>query len=223
MTEPLVVIGGGGMGRCALDVIDAVNDEHLATGMPKFEVVGVLDDGQPDEDLLDARGVKYLGAIDKIADQPKDVGYLIAIANTDVKRTLDDALVKTGRPSPVVVHPNVHMGFDVQLGPGTIICSHVSVENHIWIGRHVHVNQNSTIGHDTVISDHCTISPLAAVSGNVTMKDSVFVGTGASIRQGITLHRSSTVGMGAAVVKDVLGRTTVLGVPAEAVHTAPGQ
>lgn len=215
-TEPLVVIGGGGMGRCTLDVIDAVNAEWLTTGMPRFEVVGVLDDGHPDEELLAARGVKYLGGVDKLADQPGDVGYLIAIANTDVKRTLDDALVKTERPSPVIVHPNVHMGFDVQLGPGTIVCSHVSIENHIRLGRHVHVNQNSTIGHDTVISDHCTISPLVAVSGNVSMKDSVFVGTGASIRQGITLDRASTVGMGAAVIRDVLGRTTVVGVPAKA-------
>lgn len=203
------------MGRCALDVIEAINDEYLATGAPRFEVVGVLDDGEPDVDKLAAYDVKHLGGVDHLHDLPSDVGYVIGIGNTDVKRTLDDELVKTGRPSPTLVHPNAHVGRATTLGPGTIVCSHVSIENHVWIRRHVHVNQNSTVGHDTVIGDHCTISPLVAVSGNVKMADSVFVGTGASIRQGITLHRASTVGMGAAVIKDVLGRSTVVGVPAE--------
>ena len=214
MTERLVVVGGGGMGRCVLDVIEAVNDEWLATGSPRFEVVGVLDDGEPDASLLGAYDVKHLGPVAAIDDLPQDIGYVIGIGGTAAKRVIDERLSKTGRTSPVLIHPNAHLGRNVELGPGVVICSHVSIENHVELRRHVHVNQNSTIGHDTIISDHCTISPLVAVSGNVSMKDSVFVGTGASIRQGVTLHRASVVGMGAAVIRDVLGRTTVVGVPA---------
>lgn len=216
MTRPVVILGGGGMGRCILDLIDVVNDEALVTGSRDFDVVGVLDDGEVNQDLLAARGVKFLGPIARLEGMPADVGYLIGIGSTDAKRTIDDRLVKTGRSSPVLVHPNAHCGFDVQLGPGTVVASHVSMENHIRVGRHVHINQNSTVGHDTIIGDHSTISPLVAVSGNVKMHDSVFVGTGASIRQGVTLHRASTVGMGAAVIRDVIDRTTVVGVPAVA-------
>ncbi|WP_141015569.1 NeuD/PglB/VioB family sugar acetyltransferase [Nocardioides sambongensis] len=211
MTQPVVVVGAGGMGRCVLDVIDAVNE---AQPSPAYEVIGVVDDGDPDPDLLAARGVDLLGGVNALEDLPTEVGYLIGIANTAVKRRLDERLSVIGRPSPVLVHPNVHRGFDVRLGPGSVICSHVSMENHIRVGRHVHVNQNSTVGHDTVLGDHSTVSPLVAVSGNVVMKDEVFVGTGASIRQGVQLGRGSTVGMGAAVVRDVTVGSTVLGVPA---------
>lgn len=214
MTQPVVVIGGGGMGRCVLDLIGAINSESIDTGAPEIEVVGVCDDGQPDEDLLTARGVAFLGPLSALDDMTHDVGYVIGIGSPAAKRQIDDVLARTGRPSPVLVHPNVHRGFDVTLDPGVIVCSHVSMENHIRLGRHVHVNQNSTVGHDTVVGDYCTISPLVAVSGNVRMEDSVFIGSGASIRQGITVHRDATVAMGAAVVKDVGGGTTVLGVPA---------
>lgn len=208
-TERLVVIGAGGMGRCALDVIDEMNRAGA-----RFEVVGVLDDGHPDEILLKARDVEYLGPVAAIHDLPPDVGYVIGIGSTRAKRAIDAALMSTGRPSPILVHPNVHAGFDVEFSPGAIICSHVSIENHIRLGRHAHVNQNSTVGHDTVIGDYCTVSPLVAVSGNVTMSEAVFVGTGAAIRQGTNLHRCSTVGMSACVLGDVEADATVVGVPA---------
>lgn len=202
------------MGRCTLDVIDAVNSERATCGRPLIEVVGVLDDGSPDEDLLSARGVRLLGPVSKIADLAADVGFLIGIAQTQARSTIDRQLAKTGRRSPVLVHPNVHLGFDVRLGPGVILCSHVSIENNINVGRHVHVNQNSTIGHDSALSDYVTVSPLVAVSGNVSIEGSVFIGTGASIRQGVVLSQASTVGMGAVVLRDVPSGLTVVGVPA---------
>jgi sugar O-acyltransferase (sialic acid O-acetyltransferase NeuD family) len=212
MAQPVVVVGGGGMGRCVLDLIDAVNRQ--ASEEASFEVIGVVDDGQPDADLLAAREVSHLGGLRVLEEMSPDVGYLIGIGAPGPRRAIDSALAATGRRSPVLVHPNVHRGFDVRLGPGSIVCSHVSMENNIRLGRHVHVNQNSTIGHDTVLGDYTTISPLTAVSGRVTAEDSVFVGTGASINQGLTLRRRSTVGAGAAVITDVPSESTVVGVPA---------
>jgi hypothetical protein len=51
VTEPLVVIGGGGMGRCVLDVVDGVNrSARQASGDAAWEVLGVLDDSTPDLD-----------------------------------------------------------------------------------------------------------------------------------------------------------------------------
>lgn len=219
MTKPVVVVGAGGMGRCVLDVIDVVNRQALLAGAPALEVVGVIGNTHPDEGLLAMRGVQYLGDLSKLERLPSDVGYLVGIGSPAVRRRVDAELIKSGRPSPVLLHPNAHFGFDVQFGPGTVVCSNVSIENHVRLGRHVHVNQNATIGHDTIIDHYCTISPLAAISGNVSMELGVFVGTGATVNERLSLHTGSTVGAGAAVIDSVQSGTTVVGVPARPVKS----
>jgi sugar O-acyltransferase (sialic acid O-acetyltransferase NeuD family) len=204
------------MGRCVADLVDAINRDH-AGDEPGIRVVGVVDDGHPDPGLWQDRGVDLLGPVAALASMDPDVEFVLAIASPRVRQALDQLLSPGGRRSPVLVHPNVHLGFDVQLGPGSLVCSHVSMENHIRVGRHVHINQNSTVGHDAVISDHVTLSPLSAVSGAVLLEEGAFVGTGASINQGLTIGRGATVGAGAAVISDVAPQSTVVGVPARPV------
>jgi acetyltransferase-like isoleucine patch superfamily enzyme len=128
VTEPLVVVGGGGMGRCVLDVIDAVNrSKQQDSGQAAWEVLGVLDDSTPDLDLLTAREVQHLGPVSHLAELSADVGYVIGIADGAVRRRVDEFAQSLGRSSPTLVHPNAHRGFGVELGPGSVVCSHVSM------------------------------------------------------------------------------------------------
>jgi acetyltransferase-like isoleucine patch superfamily enzyme len=95
------------------------------------------------------------------------------------------------------------------------VCSHASLTNNITLGRHVHINLNCTIGHDAVIDDYVTLSPLVAVSGNVRIEECGFLGTGATINPGVSIGAGAVVGSGAAIVHDVPAGTTVVGVPAK--------
>ncbi|HET7689344.1 MAG TPA: NeuD/PglB/VioB family sugar acetyltransferase [Nocardioidaceae bacterium] len=212
--EPLVLVGGGGMGHCILDVVDAINYEYGTAGRQRFAVVGVLADPEPDVNALKARGVDYLGPVALLVDLPSEVGYVIGIGDSKARMRIDDEARVQGRRSPVLVHPNAHLGFDVEIDSGSVICSHVSIENRVTIGRHVHVNQNSTIGHQSKLDDWTTISPMVAISGNVTTGQAVFIGTHAAVREKIWIGAGATVGMGAAVVQDVRAESTVVGVPA---------
>lgn len=215
VTQPVVVIGAGGMGRCILDVLHEVNTEALQTGEPHYELVGVLDDGTADNDLLRLWDTKHLGPVTNLEDLPSDVAYLIGVGEGQVRRRLDAYGQSVGHPSPEpLVHPNAHQGRGVWCGPGSVVCSHVSMENNVRLGRHVHVNQNSTIGHDSRLADYVTVSPLVAVSGNTDARESAFFGTGASVRQGLTVGADAIVAMSAAVIRDVAAGMTVAGVPA---------
>ncbi|HET7690232.1 MAG TPA: acetyltransferase [Nocardioidaceae bacterium] len=209
---PLVVVGAGGFAREVLDVLDAINASTSGTEL--FEVVGLAADPPPTDSRLDAYDVPYIGGIDRLAGMPTGVGFVIAIGNGDARRRIDESLEGQGRPSPVLIHPTATRGREVHLGPGTIVCSHVSLTNHISIGRHVHLNLNSTIGHDSTLDDYVTVSPLVAISGNVQIGSGAMIGTGASINQQITIGPGSTIGAGAAVIRDVEPTTTVVGIPA---------
>ncbi len=98
---------------------------------------------------------------------------------------------------------------------GTIICQNVIITVNARIGKHVHLNFASTIGHDCIIGDFVTISPGVHISGNVTIGDEVFIGTGALIREKLTIGKGAVIGMGAVVVKDVPAGVTVVGNPAK--------
>jgi hypothetical protein len=209
--EPIVIVGAGGMGRCVADVVDAVN---ASAGEQVWSVVGVLDDGEPETARWADRDLRLLGGVDLLDDLPRDVGVVLGVASTAVRRRIDERVRVGGRRSPVLVHPNVHRGFGVRLGPGTVVCSHVSIESDVRSGRHVHLNQNSTIGHDTVVEDYVTVSPLTAVSGATRLGEGAFLGTGSSVNQGLTVGSGAVVGAGAAVVHDVPPGRTVVGVPA---------
>ena len=85
---------------------------------------------------------------------------------------------------------------------------------NVTLGRHVHINLNSTVGHDCVLADYVTVNPLVAVSGSVTVGADSMLGTHSSVLQGLTIGAAAVVGAGACVVQDVAPSTTVKGVPA---------
>jgi sugar O-acyltransferase (sialic acid O-acetyltransferase NeuD family) len=219
VTRQVVVIGFGGFGREVLDVIEAKagskSDRDLGSEDDDLEAIGVLDDNTPESGLLADYQVRYLGPVTELRHLPADVGYVIGIGDPMTRKRIDEAGMESGRQSPVLVHPTASVARSVQMGPGTVVCAHVSITNHIQLGRHVHVNVNSTIGHDAFLGDYVTVSPLVAISGNARLEGSVFVGTGVTINPGVTIGAGAVVGSGAAVLRDVQNGTTVVGVPAK--------
>lgn len=105
---------------------------------------------------------------------------------------------------------------DIRMGVGNIICAGTIITDNVELGNHCHLNLLTTIGHDNSIGDYFTTAPGAKISGNCEIYDCVYVGTNASIKQKTIIAACTTIGMQAAVVKDirVTGETWV-GVPAK--------
>jgi sugar O-acyltransferase (sialic acid O-acetyltransferase NeuD family) len=114
------------------------------------------------------------------------------------------------------IHPSAQiLGNDVIIGQGSIVCAGCIITTNVKIGDHAHLNLHTTIGHDCEIGTYFTTAPGVKVSGNCKIHDCVYVGTNASIRQKINIHSFTTIGMNAAVVKDIESPGVYAGVPAK--------
>jgi UDP-3-O-[3-hydroxymyristoyl] glucosamine N-acyltransferase len=69
------------------------------------------------------------------------------------------------------------------------------------------------VGHDCVIGDFFTASPGVNISGNCTIGNQVYIGTNASLKQGITICDDVIIGMGSVVVKDIIEPGVYIGNP----------
>lgn len=104
---------------------------------------------------------------------------------------------------------------NIEIGDGSIICAGTILTTNIRIGKHCHLNLQSTIGHDTIIGDFFTTAPGVKVSGNCTIGNRVYVGTNASIREKINICDDVTIGLNSGVVKDINESGTYVGLPSK--------
>ena len=188
----VVILGAGGFAREVLDVYDACNE----AGWGPFEVVGFLADDSPVGTRVNDRPI--LGGVDWLSGRD-DVMAICAIGDPATRRRVVRAAAESGASFHTVVHPDARMTRWVELGSGTVVTAGCILTNQIRIGSHVHVNLDSTIGHDCVVKDFVTIAPGVHVSGNVTLEEGCNVGTGAVIIQQHRVGAGAVIGAGAVV------------------------
>lgn len=209
--RPLVVIGAGGFGREAIDVVEAVN----ATD-PTWQLLGVVDDGPTPsrEERLRERGIELLGTLRDLTEQVAPVSYVIGIGSPPVREKIAARLDSLGFRAATVIHPRATVGSRFRAGEGTVVCAGVQISTNVRLGRHVHLNPNATIGHDTTVQDFTSVNPGAILSGELTIGRRALIGAGAVILQGLVVGQDAVVGAAACVTRDVREASTVKGVPA---------
>lgn len=200
MNKDLIIVGAGGFAK-------EVNEWAIHAG---YNVIGFYDETKPELGMFLGKPMFGVRIFD---DCPQ---FIVAIGDNNTRHTLAFNLqVRGGRLVEAIVHPKAVVASDVVIGKGSIICPGVVVCPNVTIGEGVIVNLNSTIGHDSIISNYVNIAPGANLSGFSTIGLSSYIGTNAAIREKITVGMVSTVGMGAVVVKDVEPGKVVVGNPAK--------
>lgn len=117
------------------------------------------------------------------------------------------------------IHPSVQiLGEYIEIGEGSIICAGTIITTNVKIGKHAHLNLQTTIGHDCEIGSYFTTAPGAKISGNCKIYDCVYVGTNASIKQKLSIHSLTTIGSNAAVVKHIEESGIYVGIPAKKIN-----
>jgi sugar O-acyltransferase (sialic acid O-acetyltransferase NeuD family) len=212
MPRSLVIFGCGGQGR-EIAAIAMCVAEQSGDGPT---VLGFVDDDPSDENVERARaiGLQVLGKSDYVRELPSGTGFLVGIADGAARERLGADAEEQGLIPLTLQHPSATVGPACRLGPGTVLWAGARLTTNVTLGRHVHVNQNVTMGHDTVAEDCATINPSAAVSGSVRLGRRCLIGAGSVVLQGRRVGDDAVVGASACVTRDVKPLATVRGVPA---------
>lgn len=215
MTTSIVVVGAGGFGREAIDVIRAINE---STSEPTWNLLGVLDDSPSpaNKERLDRLDAPLLGGMAVLETVDTQVSVAVGVGSPQARRAIVRKLDKMQFTSPSLVHPAAVIGSEFSYDGGVIVCAGVSVGTNVRLGRHVHLNPHAVIGHDAVVDDFVSVNPNATVSGECTIGSGTLLGAGSVVLQGRTVGTGAVVGGSACVVTDVEPGVTVTGVPAAA-------
>jgi sugar O-acyltransferase (sialic acid O-acetyltransferase NeuD family) len=112
------------------------------------------------------------------------------------------------------IHPTALLMNDVEIGEGSFIGAYSILTTNVKIEKHAILNRGNHIGHDCKIGNYFSAMPGSIVSGNVTIYDLVYMGNNSSIREKLSIHSLSTIGMNSAVVKHIEIPGTYVGCPA---------
>ena len=145
---------------------------------------------------------------------PNEYVMMVAVANSKDRETIVNKLPKETKYF-TFIHPTAQiMDDNIEVGEGGFIGANSIITTNIKLGKHALLNRGNHIGHDTVIGDYFSMMPNAVVGGNVTIGDYVYLGSCSNIREKINLSSDVTIGMNAAVVKDISESGVYVGVPA---------
>lgn len=206
----IAIFGGGGFGREVKLILDKINKNFPKT----YNFIGFYDDGLAKGDIIN--GFPVLGGIKELNDYNQELSLVISIGDPKIKLSVINQIENKNIVYPTIIDPDTSISKDdVAIGKGSIICGGTIITCNIKIGNFVIVNLMCTVGHDTIIKDYCAFMPSVNISGEVEIKEGVYVGTGAKIINQLIIGKNTIVGAGAVVAKSLPEDCTAVGIPAK--------
>lgn len=204
----LIIIGARGFGRelyfLAQNAIGYGSD---------FDIKGYLDDK---EDAL----ASYFGfppilsSVENYIVHKDDV-FICALGDVRYKRKYVELILQKHGEFISLVHKNATILPTASVGKGCIIFQNVQVSTDVCIGDFVTLQPMVFLGHDAVIGNWCHLNTNCVCNGLTVLEEMVTLHTGAIIAPKIQIGKSSIVGAGSVVFRNVQENVTVLGNPAK--------
>lgn len=173
-----------------------------------------------DSETIDSLNAYKVLTLKEFLNVEADEHYVnIAIANSKTREHLTTLCLENGIKIFNIKANNVLILDEVYLDEGAILAPFITLTSNIVIGKSFHANIYSYVAHDCVIGDYVTFAPAVKCNGNIVVKDHVYIGTGAIIKQGkatkpLIIGEGAIIAAGAVVTKNVPAGMTVFGNPA---------
>jgi sugar O-acyltransferase (sialic acid O-acetyltransferase NeuD family) len=114
-----------------------------------------------------------------------------------------------------LISPQAFIADDLKFHIGLIIMPFSYISCNVTLGKHVHLNAQCTVGHDTIIGDYFTSACSVMIAGNNNISKKCYFGMNSSTRQGVSISENVSIGLNSGVVKDINKPGTYIGTPAK--------
>ena len=180
----IAVVGAGGYGRVALDVL-------IAAGFEDY-VIGFYDDAHA---VLpgSVRGFPVLGDIGMLKSMlsVESVFCIVAITNNTARLQVANSIRGLGGRFATAVHPMAYVSMEATVGDGSVLGAGAVIQPDAALGSHCHVGAHVVVDRD------------AMVGAGVWLSSGAVVGPGASLGARVVVGPNASVGRKAAVDRDV--------------------
>lgn len=183
--EPrIAIVGAGGYGRIALDVL-------IATGFSEW-ILGFYDDAH--KALSErVRGFPILGDIAMLKSMlsVETVQVIVAITDNKDRLRIANSIRALGGQFTTAIHPASYVSDVAMIGDGCVVAAGAVVHPNSTLGSHCYVGPNSLVDRD------------AAVGAGVWISAGAVLGSGSSVGARSILGHNSSVGRKATIGDDV--------------------
>jgi sugar O-acyltransferase (sialic acid O-acetyltransferase NeuD family) len=192
----IVLIGGGGHCRSAIDVVESSG---------KYAIYGILDASEQKGTIVN--GYSVIGDDSSIPELSSS-GYSFCITigqinSSDIRRKIHQQLVHIGAEVPIIISKHAVVSAHAEINNGTVVFHHSIVNANSNIGECSIINTGAVIEHDVEIGAFCHISTGAYVNGGARIGNDVFLGSNSTVIQGVTICSGVTIGAGSLILRDI--------------------
>ena len=211
MKRKLIILGASGF---AHEVAWLVSDINKAGQSVTWDIVGFVD-RNPKWIGKNLNGIPII-SLEQATYHLPDIYAVAAIGGPLARERAVTEAEELGFKFATLIHPTVLMDSNtIEIDAGSMICAGNILTVNIRIGKHVLLNLDCTVGHDSVLEDYASVAPGCHLSGNTTLRRSSYLGTGVVMIEKTEVGAYSVIGAGAVVVRNIPSRVTAVGIPAK--------
>ncbi len=147
----------------------------------------------------------------------------VAIGGASGKERLEiqELMESHGIAFPPLAHPSACIAHDTEIATGCQFLAQSLIAPGCRTGRSVILNHKASVDHECQIGNGVHLAPASTLCGCVTIEDYAMIGASAVVLPRLKIGRSSIIGAGAVVTRDVDPGTIVAGNPAKIIGRRP--
>lgn len=209
--QDLVIVGAGGWGVDAYDMIAHINKAYAAKDeLVPYRILGFIDDNPHALDEVSGVDAQIIGDI-KTWQPTVAEHYVLGVANPATRENLAKEMKSRGAYFETIVAPGVSIPEGVTVGEGCYIHAY-GIGRNVKFGDFVQVS-SVAIGKGVEIGDYSVAGAFANLADCVIGKR-VFIGSHAVLLNHAKIGDDAIVSACSMVINNVKPGTKVFGVPA---------